>query len=473
MGQRRLLLFLLIAFLVAPLDCRRATGGADDPLDREAREAFISYLKIDTSNPPGRETPGAEFLQQLLRKEGIDAQLVGADPQRQSVYARLRSGSNEKALLLLHHIDVVPAVAAEWTKPPFAGAVAWGYTWGRGALDVKSLGIAEAMSLIEIKRRKLPLRRDIVFLAVADEEAGGLRGAKELLATHPELFDNVGFVLNEGGYNETIVDRVAFWGIEVQQKVPLWLSLHARGVAGHAAAPPDDGGSIAKLVAALAAIEQIPTPNRLTPDVEAYFHAAGEARRDERGEVLRNIAAELGGPRIAKALTPAYRALLHDTIAITRVAAGSSVNSIPANATAEVDIRLLPDEEPQPMLDRVRSVAGKEVEIEVLLAGKPAPATRANTELFTTLQRLMEKESPGSRVAPIVGAGTTDSRFFREHGMVAYGVAPFKVNYYDAGTAHGNDERIRTRFFSEGVRLMRTIVIDFCARKSGKNSPES
>lgn len=466
MAERRLIIpLVLIAFLVAPLDCRRATGEAEDPLGRDARDAFVSYLKIDTSNPPGRETTGARFLQQLLQKEGIRAQLVGSNPQRQSVYARLRSGSNEKALLLLHHIDVVPAVASEWTKPPFGGTVAEGYIWGRGALDIKSLGIAGAMSLIDIKRRNLPLRRDVVFLGVADEEAGGLNGCKELLEKHPEIFENVGFVLNEGGYNETIVDRVTFWGIEVQEKVPLWLSLHAKGTPGHAAAPPDGGGTLAKLVAALAAVEQISTPYRLTPDVEKFFHAAGAARKDERGEVLRNIAAEMSGDRFEHVLTPAYRSLLRDTVTITRVAGGSSVNSIPANAVADIDVRLLPDEQSEPMVQRVRDAVGKNADVEVLLAGAPVPTTGSDTELFSTLERTMRKEAPGSLVAPIVGAGTTDSRFFRARGIVAYGVAPFKVNYYDSGTVHGNDERIRAGFFTEGVRLMREIVIDFCERK--------
>ncbi len=457
--------FLLTALLVAPLSCRRADGEAEDPVDREARDAFVAYLKIDTTNPPGRETAGAKFLQQLLQKEGIEARLVGSDPQRQSVYARLRSGSTEKALLLLHHIDVVPAVAAEWTRPPFGGTISDGYIWGRGALDVKSLGIAEAMALIELKRRNAPLRRDIVFLAVAGEETGGAQGTAELLQKNPELFDNVGYVINEGGYTETIVDRVALWGIEVQEKVPLWLSLHAKGTAGHAASPPDDGGALGKLVRALDAVQQIPTPYRLTPDVERYFHQVGATRHDERGEIMRNIAGELAGERLGRVLTPSYRSLLHDTIAITRVEGGSSVNSLPANAVADIDIRLLPDETTDAMLKQVRNAAGKDADVEVLLAGAPTPATSENTDLYRSLESVLRRAEPSSRVAPIVGAGTTDSRFFRARGIAAYGVSPFKVNYYDAGTAHGIDERIRTRFFEEGVRVMRAIVSDFCERK--------
>jgi acetylornithine deacetylase/succinyl-diaminopimelate desuccinylase-like protein len=465
MHSRRLVAGLSFLFLlVASLECRRAASANEDPLDVEAREALTAYLRIDTSNPPGNESAGAKFLQQLLVRNGIPAQLIGTDPRRQSAYARLRSGTNEKALLLLSHIDVVPAAANEWTKPPFAGVVEQGYIWGRGALDIKSLGIAEAMAMIELKRTNAALARDVIFLATADEEAGGLRGAKELLDTRRELFENAGYVLNEGGYNETVVDRVVFWGIEVQQKVPLWLRIHAKGATGHAAAPPDDGGSVAKLVRALDAVEKIETPYRVTPDIERYFHEAGAARKDERGEVLRNVENEIHGGRIARVLTPAYRALLHDTIALTHVAAGTSTNSIPASAVADVDIRLLPDETHDAMLQRVREAAGANGEVEVLLTSEPVAATSSDTDLFRLLEQKMEADEPGSRVAATVGAGTTDSRYFRSHGIVAYGIAPFKVNYYDAGTIHGNDERIRTQFFAEGTRLIRTIVSAFCAR---------
>ena len=220
-------------------------------MDQEAVDAFVQYLRIDTSNPPGNETDGAKFLQQLLAKEGIESRLLGSDPKRQSLYARLKSGSSEKALVLLHHIDVVPPIVAEWTKPPFSGLQSNGYIWGRGALDIKSLGIAELMAMIELKRRGVPLKRDIIYLAVADEELGGLHGCKEVLEKYPELFANAGFVLNEGGYNETIVDKVTFWGIETQQKVPLFLRVNAKGWGGHSASPPEDGGPIAKLVRAL------------------------------------------------------------------------------------------------------------------------------------------------------------------------------------------------------------------------------
>lgn len=433
-------------------------------MDAEATDAFVQYLRIDTSNPPGNETAGAKYLQQFFTKAGIETRLLGSDPRRQSLYARLPSGTNEKALVLLHHIDVIPPIVSEWTKPPFSGMESNGYIWGRGALDVKSLGIAEMMAMIELKRRAVPLKRDVIYLAVADEELGGLHGCKEVLEKYPELFKNAGFVLNEGGYNETVVDKVTFWGIETQQKVPLFLRVHAKGDIGHSAAPPDDGGAVAKLVRALEGVLAIETPYKLLPEVERYFQEAGRYRPDERGAVLRSISEPLDVKRIERALTPGYRSLLHDTIALTHLSGGIAPNALASNATCDVDIRLLPGETSEPMIARVKEAVGKNADVEVLLAGEPAPESPSDTELFRTLTRFMIDDSPGSSAAAIVGGGTSDSRYFRARGVVAYGIAPFKVNYYDADTVHANDERIRARFFVQGVRLMRKIVSDFCAR---------
>lgn len=460
----RAAVLVIVAIFAAQLSCRRATSSEADTVEREAQDLLVQYLRIDTSNPHGNETAGARFLQQVMLKEGIDAKLVGSDPKRQAVYARLASGTNEKALLLLHHIDVVPAVQAEWTKPAFAGLVSNGYLWGRGALDIKSLGIAELMAVLELKRRKLPLTRDVVYLAVPDEELGGLHGANELLDAHHELFANVGYVLNEGGYNETIVDKVAFWGIEVQQKVPLFLRVTMHGWPGHAAAPPDDGGTLVKLIDALQAIRNIDTPYRLTPAVERYFHAVGAAKKDERGEVLREIREPIDVARVKRVLSPGYRSLLHDTIAITRLGGGACTNCIPATGTADIDVRLLPDETTDAMEAKVRQIVGKNGEVTVLLKGEPSPESSSDTDLFRFLAETFKKSEPGAVVAPIVQGGTSDSRFFRARGIVAYGIAPFKVNYYDADTVHGSDERIRQRFFDAGVRLTRAIVRGFCAR---------
>ncbi len=460
--MRRLLPAALFALLVAVLpglSCRRGEAVERDPIDAEAEELLVRYLRIDTSNPPGNETRGARFFKEIFDREGIPARLLGADPDRQSIYARLESGKDAPALLLLHHLDVVPADPADWSVPPFEGRRANGYIWGRGALDIKSLGIAHLMAMLELHRARASLARDVVFLAVADEEAGGLRGAKPLLEAHPDLFSDVGFILNEGGATETVVDRVTWWGIEIDQKVPLWVRLVARGQPGHGSMPPADGGAPLALVRALMKITELPAPYRLTPSVDAHLRSLATAKPplDARRPILANPAAYIGTPEIER-LPAGARALLRDTTAVSVIRAGTSVNVIPALATAELDVRLLPGSDPAGALRAIREAAGSGIEVEVMLAGSAVPPSPAGTPLFAILSELAIASSPGSTAGPYVSAGSTDSRFFRETGKVAYGFNPFPVNYYDGASVHAADERIRARFFSRGVGLMRRIV---------------
>jgi acetylornithine deacetylase/succinyl-diaminopimelate desuccinylase-like protein len=466
--MKRTCALLLLVFVT--LSCGDAEGVSQDPVEVEAEEAFVAYLRIDTTNPPGNETAGATYLRDLLVKDGIEARLIGDDPKRQAVYARLRSDavSPEKPLLLLSHIDVVPADPTLWRNPPFSGKREGGYIWGRGALDIKSLTIAQLMACLDLKRRGAKLRRDVIFLAVPDEELGGALGAKKLLEQNPDLFADVGFVLNEGGSNETAVDKVLFWGIEVQQKIPLWLRITSEGGGGHGAAAGANGGATVKLVRALSAIDKIETPYRLVDVVARTAAISAAVRKDGGGQRLRMLREPLDVARIEKDLPAGYRALLRDTITITRLSAGNAVNSVPSRAFAEVDIRVLPDASSksasEAMLARVREAVGQNATVDVILAGEPSPESPSSGELYDALSRVFRASAPGSTVGPLVSPGTTDSRYFRVRGIVAYGIAPFKVNYYDADGVHGNDEKIRTRFFSEGVDVMRKIVREFCER---------
>lgn len=454
---------LLVLFLVsASLHCRRVEGVQRDPLAVEAEEALVSFLRINTANPPGNETAGAVFLRDHLARAGIAARLLGDDPKRQGVYARLESGTNEKALLLLSHIDVVPADAPGWTQPPFGGVRSGGYIWGRGAIDVKSLTIAELFAMIDLKRRGAKLKRDVVFLAVPDEERGGVHGAKAFLDRYPDLFTNVGWAINEGGENATAVDRTVSWGIEVHQKVPLWLRVTAESSGGHGAGPPEGGGAPAKLVRALAAIDALETPYRLTPSVARALAAMAEARGGEVGRRLRLVREPLDVARIERDVPPAVRNLLHDTITITTLSAGYAINAVPAKATAEIDIRLLPESDTAPMLARIREAVGKNATVEIIHAGTPSPESPTGGELYEAIAAAMRAHDPGSTVGPTITAGATDSRYFRARGITTYGILPFKINYYDLDSIHGADERIRARFFEDGVVLTRRIVRDFC-----------
>lgn len=452
--------FVAAAFiiLVITVQCRRVEAVDRAAEEKEAESLLVRYLRVDTQNPPGNETAGALFLQEVFRKEGIETRLLGSDPNRRSLYAVLRSGTNAPALVLMHHIDTVPATASEWSVQPLSGDRAGGYIWGRGALDIKSLGIAWMSAMLELKRSNAKLTRDIVFLAVADEEAGGGKGAEEILASHPELFRNVYVVLNEGGSNETIVDRISVFGIEVAQKVPLWLRIRTTGSSGHGSSPPDDAGSVARLLEVLGRIRSLQFDRQVVPEADRYFELLSAVKPGRKGELLRDLPASVDAPDFDAVVSPGYRSILKNTLAITTLYAGDSVNSIPANAAATLDIRLVPGSETAPMIEKIRELAGDVAQVDVLLDGKPSPAAPIDHLAYEAISKVMKASSPSAIVVPLVSSGTSDSRFFRQRGVVAYGVSPFKVNYYDANTVHGVDERIRIVFFAEGVRLARGIV---------------
>ncbi|HEX7228458.1 MAG TPA: M20/M25/M40 family metallo-hydrolase, partial [Candidatus Binatia bacterium] len=168
-------------------------------LEEEAVSLLSRYIQIDTTNPPGNETKAAQFFKEIFDREGIEARVMESAPGRGNIYARLRGRGAKKAVMLLNHMDVVPADAKLWKEAPFSGTVKDGYVWGRGALDMKGPAIAELITLLTLKRNNITLRGDVIFLGTADEEAGGTLGARFLLEKHPELFANVGVVLNEGG----------------------------------------------------------------------------------------------------------------------------------------------------------------------------------------------------------------------------------------------------------------------------------
>jgi len=322
------------------------------------------------------------------------------------------------------------------------------------------------MAFLELKRSGRKLSRDVIFLAAADEETGGARGVALLLKQHPDLFEGVGFVLNEGGSTTTIVDKVSYWGIETSQKVPLWLRISVRRRPSHSAVPPADGGSAAQLMPVLADLLSMPTPYRVVPAAQESLRAFSRTQPGRRGQLLSDVRRYVNAPEFAQLVPEGARSVLHDTIALTQLNAGTGANMMPASATATLDFRLLPDVPPEVTIEKVRALVAKRADVEILLKGEPTIASPTNTPLFAILSRAMKAAEPSSVVGPVFSPGTSDSRFFRARGIVAYGISPFKVNYYDADTVHGTDERIRSEFFHQGVRLMKRVTREFCTSPS-------
>lgn len=432
-----------------------AAAKTSSPPLSEAAGWLRGYLRIDTSNPPGRERAGAEYLARILHREGIATQLFVSAEGRASLFARLpadRPGEGG-ALLLLHHIDVVPP-GPDWTRPPFAGTVENGTLWGRGAVDAKSLGIAELAAFIALKRSGAPRRRDVLFLAVADEENGGALGTAWLLEHHPELFRNVEAVVNEGGSNRVVNGRLLWWGIEVSQKRPLWLTVEADGRGGHASGL-NPHSATHELIAGLDRLLELPPRWRVSPPVKRYLEALAPLHNPHWRDIFLHLDDIISASGPSRGLMPGMASFFIDTVQVTVVRAGSRINVIPAEATAKIDIRMLPDTDGKALLEQVREALGREVAVRVLLTAPPAPASPTDSRLYRAAASVLGGEGP---VVPAFIAGFTDSRYFRQRGIPAYGISPFTLELRELRGIHGADEQIRLKVFDRGVERLRRMV---------------
>jgi acetylornithine deacetylase/succinyl-diaminopimelate desuccinylase-like protein len=412
------------------------------------------YLRIDTSNPPGNEARAADFLEGILKSAGIPARRIVTPSGRTNLWARLSSPtSGGKAVVLLHHMDVV-APGPGWTVPPFGGLIKDGRLWGRGALDDKSLGIAQLAAFVELKRRGRPLARDVVFLAVADEESGGGEGTGWLLANHPELFAGVEGVIGEGGRNQVTGGRLLWWGIEVAQKRPLWLEVLANGRGGHASGL-NPGSAVHLLVSGLARMLALPFRYRVTPAARAYVQALAPLHNEHWRRILGNIDRVVGEKGPSEFLLPGMENLFLDTVQVTVVQGGERINVIPEKARALVDVRLLPDTDSQALLATLKEALGKDLTVKVVLTSRPAPPSPAAGRVWAAMAAALARQAP---VVPAMIPGFTDSRYFRERGIAAYGLSPFALDGNDQRGIHGTDERIPISELDRGIERTRELL---------------
>lgn len=427
----------------------RSSVGSDAPPVEKLR----SYLQIDTTNPPGNEGEAAEWLASMLRDEGLEPKLLTSPEGRTSLYARWRAreGVDGPALVLMHHIDVVPA-DDDWQHPPFSGRVVGGKIWGRGALDVKSLGIAQMEAMFSLRRSGVGLGKDIVYLAVADEEAGGGQGARWLLDAHPELFAGVEGVLNEGGNNRTLQAHVALWGVEVAQKRPFWLKLTAHGRGGHASGF-HPGSALHQLIRGLDKIVERPMRYRLTEPSRIYFSALFEAMGGEGDLAGMEENFRTGEP--ARGLMPGQDVYFVDTLHVTQIEGSNGPNVVSPIATARIDGRLLPDTDDAALLAEIRELVGSLIEVEVVLRADPVPPSSRETPVWQALVDVLSIRAP---VVPTFLTGTTDSRFFRARGIPAYGFSPFAIDAGDLQGIHGRDEAIPVAEFLRGIETLRRVL---------------
>ncbi len=450
-------------------------------LESRATKLLSEAIRTKTVNPPGNERALARELAIRLDRAGIEHEVIPTPgpedgPARAAVWGRLRArnphgaGSKEggsqprPALILLSHLDTVPAVPSEWSVDPFAGRIRDGFVWGRGALDAKGVTVAHLLTLIAFAESDEGLDRDLIFLATPDEETGGRLGAGWIARNHPELFEGAGYLLTEGGGIQPASDieggRPPVWGVTLTEKAPCWLELRAHGHAGHSSTPTPDA-AVPRLIAALDRIRRAESPIHVTDEVGRMFAAlaplAPEWDRPGFSDLSRALR-EDDAFRRRFLDNPGQNALVRNTVSITVLEGAPKTNIAPAIARAQLDARLLPGESCDAFAASIaRLVDDDAIEIEEILAF-PSRASSADTPLYRAIEKVAAERSPAGFVVPRMIGGFTDAHWFRELGIVAYGFVPRALPRQEGRRVHGIDERISIETLVDTIELSKEIV---------------
>ena len=431
-----------------------------------------ALIRINTSNPPGNERAAAEYMAEVLRRDGIPAQVLESAPGRGNLVARLDGQEDREALMLLSHLDVVPAEADKWVHPPFSGALADGYVWGRGTLDTKNLTAMELVTVLLLKRLQVPLRRSVVLVASADEETGGHAGIVWLLENHPEWV-SAPFVINEGaGYDIQIGGR-RFYTCQTGEKGFCRLTLTASGRSGHAAFRHRDT-AITRLSRALARIGEADLPMHPSASARRFVDVVTSvlvATRPRDAALVRDLLVpqkdlaafeQLGiQPHLADELYAMFR----NTANVTIVNAGKTINVVPSEASARIDARLVPGATDQSFLTELRAAIGDGCLVQVDHYS-PALESDPESELYDAICNAVAAHDPEASVVPYLVVGGTDARHIkRVFNSVIYGFKPMRQEPEAPRLAlvHGHNERISVANLLFGTRVIFDVVSRFCA----------
>ena len=431
---------------------------AAETIETEAVEWLKAYLQIETVNPPGNESRAVDYIANIFEQEGIEFNSAESAPGRGNIWARIEGG-DKPALVLLHHSDVVPVNEKYWDFDPFSGEIKDGYILGRGAIDMKGTGISHLANFINLHRQGKKLNRDVIFIGAADEESGGNFGVGWLVKNHPEIFEGAGLLLNEGGSGYKSNDSIVF-SVEITQKVPVWLRLTAIDTPGHGSSPRSTS-SVSRVVKALNIIWNNPFPPRIIPEVEKVFIERSGGLDEPYSSEYRNIKESIKDPIFMQRLqsfSASAHALTRDTCSLTRMMGSSKINVVPPEAWAEVDCRMLPDRTTEEFISDFKAlIKDTGVEVELIMSAVPA-ISQTDSELFLAIEDFSKNNYPGSRVAPSVSTGFTDSRFTRGLGIQSYGFNPLISTGDEYSSIHGNNERINEKAFRQSVKDLGIIL---------------
>jgi acetylornithine deacetylase/succinyl-diaminopimelate desuccinylase-like protein len=462
----------------------------------ELVELLRALIRIRSVNPPGDEILAARYLEKVLADEGIPSTVVEPYPGRGSIVARLHGdGTGGDPLLLLSHLDVVPAEPAGWSHDPFGGDLADGYVWGRGALDMKGMVAMEVQVMRRLARAAraagrnpasdpIPgLRRDVIFCSTADEEAGGWQGANWIVENHPDWLRAAG-ALNEAGGIATSYAGINFYPIQVAEKGLAVYRVRVKGRWGHGSVPTQDNAAV--LAAQVITRVSEPGPVRLTEPIRVSLARAmpyltgavariaalalGAGPGAEGGQtaavdpaLVDAAIGELGDPALALTIS----AMIRDTVSVGTMHAGVKYNVIPGTATVELDCRMLPGTDEPAMREELRRRIGDElwarIDVELLAAG-PAAQAPMDHPLYRLLEQVVRTHDPAGVPIPFLAPVATDAKHLARIGVPTYGFSPLKTGSTDGLLAlmHADDERLSVEALGWGFPVLFDAVTRFC-----------
>jgi acetylornithine deacetylase/succinyl-diaminopimelate desuccinylase-like protein len=433
------------------------------PIYEHPAELLQNLIRFDTTNPPGNERACIQYIQGLIKEAGIKSTLVARTPGRPNLIARLKGEGKAPPLLLYGHVDVVTTEGQKWTYPPFEARIVDGFVWGRGALDMKG-GVAMLLAaFLKAKAEKIPLPGDVLFAAVADEEAGDDFGVNYLVNEHPDLFKGVRYAFGEfGGFNLSLSGK-RFYPIMVAEKQTCWMKVTFTGPAGHGSMPIH-GGAMAKLARALHLLDTHALPVHVTPAVSMMVESLAKNLGGPTGLVIRQLLNPALTDLLLKLLgdqASLFAPLLHNTVSPTMLKASDKANVIPGEISLGMDGRLVPGAKPEDMIRELHALLGEDVQFEVFKA-EPGPAA-PDMGLFDTLGGVLQELDPTGIPLPYVLSGVTDARFLSKLGIQTYGFTPLQLpeGFNFASTVHAADERVPVAGLEFGVKAIFSALQKF------------
>jgi acetylornithine deacetylase/succinyl-diaminopimelate desuccinylase-like protein len=439
-----------------------------DATGEETLQHLSDLIKINTTNPPGRETRVANYLQAILAEEGIESELYALDPERANLVARIKGNGSKRPILIMGHTDVVGVQADRWTEEPFSGLRKDGWLYGRGSLDDKDSVAAGLMVMLMLKRNGVELDRDIIFLAEAGEEGTPEVGINFMVEKHWDAIA-AEYCLAEGGGG--ILEERGVKVVEVQttEKMPRRVTLVARGTAGHGSRPSIDN-AIAAIARAVVKADAWQTEMRLNETTKTYFERLAVISDPDDAFRYTN----LENPEESDAIqqyflesNPYYYSSLRTSVVPTIINGGFRKNVIPSEATAVLDIRMLPDEDVEAFYAQLADVIG-DPNIEIVpedIYRPAAPPSGLDNEMFQSLERVAGQLYPDAIVVPKMSTGATDMSQVRAMGVPAYGIGPIRslAELNSGNGAHSDNERISEEAFVDFLQFLWTIIIDVAA----------